>query len=196
MKNNMSFMKSCSLKRTLVLLLSFLAIGGCTKVPEGLQPVQGFVPERFWGTWYEIARLDHGFERGMDNVTAEFSAEGEDGFKLVNRGYMVKSGQWREDTGKGAFVEGRDVGSLKVSYFGPFYGGYHIIDLDKEGYRYAMVAGPSRSILWILSRDRTMDDKTYSALVTKAIHWGFDIKKLILVNQNPPAPAAAPAEKK
>ncbi|QFY41773.1 lipocalin [Candidatus Methylospira mobilis] len=179
-------------------VLSLLALTGCTKIPEGLQPVQGFILERFLGTWYEIARLDHGFERGLDNVTAEFIADGEDGFKLVNRGYRAKSGEWKEETGQGSFVGDNNVGSLKVSYFGPFYGGYHIVDLDRDNYRYAMVAGPSRSILWILSRDKTMDDKTYSAMVAKAIHWGFDIKKLILVNQNPPAPAAAtpaPAEK-
>jgi apolipoprotein D and lipocalin family protein len=199
MKNNILTTKSCCstnrLKHVTALLLSLVALGGCTKVPEGLQPVQDFTLERFMGTWYEIARLDHGFERGSDNVTAEFIAEGEDGFKLVNRGYREKTGQWTEDTGQGSFAGDKNIGSLKVSYFGPFYGGYHIIDLDKDHYRYAMVTGPSRSILWILSREKTMDDKTYSALVAKAMHWGFDVKKLILVNQNPPAPVAAPTEK-
>jgi apolipoprotein D and lipocalin family protein len=200
MKNNRLFTSlycpKLGVKQVMVLLVSLVALAGCTKVPEGLQPVQGFVFEHFLGTWYEIARLDHGFERGLDNVTAEFVAEGEDGFKLVNRGYQAKNGKWKEETGQGAFVGDKNAGSLKVSYFGPFYGGYHIIDLDKDHYSYAMVAGPSRSILWILSRDKIMDDKVYSALVAKAIHLGFDVKKLILVNQKPPEPVAAPAADK
>lgn len=199
-KNNVLFSRPYGLTRSvklaMALLVSIFALAGCTKIPEGLQPVQGFVLERFLGTWYEIARLDHKFERGMDNVTTEFSAAGEDGFSIVNRGYLVKTGKWTEEQGKGAYVGDKNIGSLKVSYFGPFYGGYHIIDLDKDNYRYAMVAGPSRSILWILSRDKTMDDKTYSALAAKAGHLGFDLKKLIIVNQNPPVPAAAPEEKK
>ena len=87
---------------------------------------------------------------------------------------------------KGEAISSGDqkVGSLKVSFFGPFYGGYHIIALDKENYRYAMVAGPQRSYLWILSRDRNLDQSVLSDLVSKASDWGFETAKLIYVKHD------------
>ncbi|MFA0071671.1 lipocalin family protein, partial [Vibrio breoganii] len=104
------------------------------------------------GTWYEVARLDHSFERGLSNISAEYSLRDDGGVKVVNRGYSLEKGEWNEAEGKAYFVEESDQGYLKVSFFGPFYGAYVVFELDKEGYQYAFVSGPDTDYLWLLSR--------------------------------------------
>jgi apolipoprotein D and lipocalin family protein len=157
---------------------------GCTGIPDGLQPVSDLEPERYMGTWYEIARLDHSFERNLSNVSATYT-RGKDGeIRVRNRGFNTETGAWKQIEGHARFLNDDSVGSLKVSFFGPFYGGYHIIELDKQNYSYSMVTGPSRSFLWILSRSKTLDERIYSELLSKADEWEFDLKKLILVDQN------------
>lgn len=173
--------------RALVTLLaasSFFA--GCTGVPTGLRPVTDFESERYLGKWYEIVRLDHSFERNLSNVSAFYYRKEGHGIGVVNRGYNEKSGKWKEIQGKAAFIEDASVGSLKVSFFGPFYGGYHIIALDRQAYRYAMVAGPSRSYLWILAREKEMDQAVLADLVATAARWGFDTEELIYVKHDRP----------
>ena len=166
--------------------LGFLVLVGCTGVPEGLQPVAGFEPYRYLGTWYEIARLDHSFERGLSNVSAAYAQQTEGTLAVRNRGYEDGKGKWKEIEGKARFIDKPDVGSLKVSFFGPFYSGYHIIALDKENYAYAMVAGYSRDYLWILSRQKTLEESVLADLVSKARQWGFDTDRLIYVTHGLP----------
>ncbi|MDH3512577.1 MAG: lipocalin family protein [Gammaproteobacteria bacterium] len=161
--------------------LFLFVLGGCTGVPEGVDVVTGFDLDRYLGTWYEVARLDHRFERGLSDVTATYSLRDDGGVHVVNRGYSADSGAWDEATGKAYFISNNDIGRLKVSFFGPFYGGYNIIELDKDGYQYALVAGPERSYLWILSRSPTLDPNTLSALITKANDLGFATDELIFV---------------
>jgi len=160
-------------------ILSILA--GCTSIPEGLQPVSGFEVDRYLGKWYEIARLDHSFERNLSNVTAEYTLREGGGIDVLNKGYDKRKGEQREIKGVARFISEENVGSLKVSFFGPFWGGYHVIALDKENYRYSMVAGPSRSYLWILSRDKMLDQEIVAELVARARQWDFDTEKLIYV---------------
>jgi len=161
-----------------------LSLAGCIGIPEGLEPVTGFDLNRYLGKWYEVARLDHSFERNMSNVSANYSRREGGGIRVVNRGFDEKSGKWEQVQGKAFIVGAEDVGSLKVSFFGPFYGGYHVIALDKEDYRYAMVAGPKRTYLWILSRDKGLDQRILSGLVTKARELGFDTDRLIYVKHD------------
>jgi len=163
-------------------ILSILA--GCTSIPEGLQPVSGFEVDRYLGKWYEIARLDHSFERNLSNVTAEYSLRDGGGIDVLNKGYDKRKGEWREIKGVARFIGEKNVGSLKVSFFGPFWGGYHVIALDKENYRYSMVTGPSRSYLWILSRDKVLDQKIVAELVARAKECEFDTEKLIYVEHD------------
>jgi len=163
--------------------LFMLMLNSCTGVPEGLEPVAGFEPNRYLGKWYEIARLDHSFERNLSNVTAHYSRKEGGEIVVINRGFDGKTEEWKEIKGRARFIKSESVGSLKVSFFGPFYGGYHIIALDKENYAYAMVAGPNRSYLWILARDKTLSPKTLSDLVLKAKDWGFETQNLIYVEQ-------------
>lgn len=162
-----------------VLFLSLLC--GCTGVPEGVDVVTGFDLKRYLGTWYEVARLDHRFERGLSDVTATYSLRDDGGVHVVNRGYNAVSGEWDEAVGKAYFIGDSDIGRLKVSFFGPFYGGYNIIELDNAAYQHSLVAGPDRSYLWILSRTPALDRDTLSALLTRASDLGFATDELIFV---------------
>lgn len=168
------------MRRLLVLFSLFLV--GCTGMPEGLQPVSNFKLDRYLGKWYEIARLDHSFERGLTRVSAEYSMREDGGVRVLNRGYLAEKAQWKEAEGKAYFVDSPDLAYLKVSFFGPFYGSYVVLDLDHEGYQYAMVCGPNRSYLWILSRRPDMPIAQTEALVAKARQLGFDTDRLIYVD--------------
>jgi apolipoprotein D and lipocalin family protein len=171
--------------RRLFLILCAALLAGCVAVPDGIQPVAGFQAERYLGTWYEVARLDHGFERGMSRVTAEYRQRDDGGLEVLNRGYLADRKTWKEARGKAYFVQSPDIGYLKVSFFGPFYGSYVVFELDKQDYRYALVAGPDRSYLWLLARSPTLDAATRDRLVARAAAAGFDTSKLIFVDQSP-----------
>ncbi len=160
-----------------------MLLSGCVRVPEGVTTVNGFDINRYLGKWFEIARLDHSFERGLENVTAEYSLNDDGGINVVNRGYDPEQNKWKQAEGKAFFVGESTAGQLKVSFFGPFYGGYNIIALDKKEYTYSMVCGPDRSYLWILSRTPEMDRLSLKELVSQAKKLGFDAEALIYVNQ-------------
>ena len=167
-----------------ILFLVTSIILGCTRVPKGLEPVSGFDGQRYLGRWYEIARLDHSFERNLSNVSAMYTAKENGEISVLNRGYNEKSGNWKQIEGSARFIDNESVGSLKVSFFGPFYGGYHVIALDTVDYSYAMVTGPSLSYLWILSRTTELNEAIYSRLVNRAAELGFDTTKLIRVKHD------------
>ena len=167
----------------IILLLSFIMLGGCLRVPQDISPVDNFELERYLGKWYEIARLDHSFERGLSQVSAQYSMRDDGGVSVLNRGYSVSQNIWKEAQGKAYFVKGSDQGLLKVSFFGPFYGSYVIFELDKNNYQYALVCGPDRNYLWILSRTPTLDETIKSDLIAIATAAGFETNKLIFVEQ-------------
>ncbi len=161
--------------------LSFIFLMGCDVAPDHVQPVTDFELNRYLGTWYEIARMDHSFERGLEQVTANYSLRGDGGVKVINKGFNPDKNKWKESEGKAYSVGEPDIGQLKVSFFGPFYGGYNIIELDKDGYQYSLVCGPNLSYLWILARDPNLDQRIVERLVAKAKSLGFATDKLIFV---------------
>jgi apolipoprotein D and lipocalin family protein len=165
-------------------IVIFTLLTSCTGIPEGITAVDGFDVNRYLGTWYEIARLDHRFERGLENISATYTLREDGGIDVLNKGWDVKAGKWQEAQGKAYFVEQPDKGRLKVSFFGPFYGGYNIIDLDKKDYAYSMVTGPDRSYLWILSRTRQLPETTLQALLERAKALGFATDQLIFVKHD------------
>lgn len=165
-----------------IIFTSLLLLGACANVPQGIEPVKGFSVDRYMGTWYEIARLDHSFERGLANVRAEYTVRKDGGIDVINSGFDPAKNIWKKAKGKGYFVGSPDVGQLKVSFFGPFYGGYNIIALD-ENYTWALVCGNTRKYLWILARNPHLDEPVRASLIEKARNMGFDTDKLILVNQ-------------
>lgn len=166
------------------LLLAFALQSACVGLPEGTEAVEDFELDRYLGTWYEIARLDHRFERGLSNVTANYSMRDDGGVAVVNRGYKTDSNEWDDATGKAYFIGDTDIGQLKVSFFGPFYGGYNILELDKDGYQYALVAGPDRSYLWILARSPNLDRDILAGLVKTASDLDFPTDELIYVDHS------------
>lgn len=168
------------MSRLFVVLLCLL-LGACTGTPEGVRPVEGFELDRYLGKWYEIARLDHSFERGLDNVSAEYSLREDGGVRVINRGFSKASGEWDEAEGKAYFVEDESTGHLKVSFFGPFYGSYVVFELDKENYSYAFVSGYDKSYLWLLSRSPTIDESLLQSFIQRAEELGFETDELILV---------------
>jgi apolipoprotein D and lipocalin family protein len=170
--------------RAALAALALSLLPGCAGIPGGFDSVSGFVPERYLGRWYEIARLDHRFERGLVNVTAEYEKRADGDIDVTNRGFDPKEGKWREAKGLAKFVGEPDRGRLKVSFFGPFYGGYNVVALDEQ-YRWAMVVGPTADYLWILSRTPQLDKRTLDALVAKAKAAGFATDGLIYVDQSP-----------
>ncbi|MEL7449614.1 MAG: lipocalin family protein [Pseudomonadota bacterium] len=160
----------------------------CTGIPDGMQAVRNFSLDGYLGTWYEIARLDHRFERGLSNVSATYSLRDDGGIKVVNRGFNATDGEWNEAVGKAYPVDEPSVGRLKVSFFGPFYGGYNIIALEQTPSECAMVAGPNRSYLWILCRTTNPDGAQIDALVGTARSLEFAVDELIFVeHDSPPA---------
>jgi apolipoprotein D and lipocalin family protein len=170
------------MKKTIFGLI-VLSLTGCLRYPESVKPVSGFDLNSYIGKWYEIARLDHSFERGLTKVTAEYSLREDGGIKVVNRGFALEDGKWKEAIGKAYFVEKPDTGYLKVSFFGPFYGAYVIFGLDKLNYQYAFVSGPDHSYLWLLSRTPDVDEELKTLFVGQIKDLGFDPSKLIWVNQ-------------
>jgi len=167
-----------------ILLLALALLAGCTQVPDGVQAVNGFDAERYLGRWYEVARLDHSFERGLDNISATYTSRDDGGIDVLNRGYDRAEGQWREARGRARFVGPRDVAMLEVSFFGPFYGGYNVVALDPD-YQLSLVAGPTRKYLWILARRPDPPREAVDRLVQRADELGFDISALIWVRHDP-----------
>lgn len=162
-----------------------LLLAGCVGLPDNITPVKPFDTQRYLGQWYEIARLDHSFERGLSNVTAQYSLREDGGLKVINRGYNAAEKKWKEAEGKAYFVGGNEQGYLKVSFFGPFYGSYVVFELDQENYQYALVSGPDKSYLWLLARQPQIAPSILKKLVDKAQALGFDTRQLIYVTHSP-----------
>ncbi|MFA9419342.1 MAG: lipocalin family protein [Gammaproteobacteria bacterium] len=169
--------------KIILIILSTLFLGGCLGMPGNVSPVKNFQLDRYLGKWYEIARLDHSFERGLQQVTAEYTLRDDGGVSVKNRGFSAEKNSWSEAIGKAYFVNEPDEAYLKVSFFGPFYGSYVIFELDKN-YEYAFVSGPDLSYLWLLSRQKKVDPAVMSNFINKSQELGFDTKELLLVEHD------------
>ncbi len=165
------------------LIMAMLLLNGCLGMPQSVTPVERFELERYLGRWYEIARLDHSFERGLVNVTAEYTLRADGGVAVLNRGYSTVDGQWREAEGKAYFVDSADSGYLKVSFFGPFYGSYVVFELERDNYQYAFVSGQNRSYLWLLARTPSVEPAVMERFISMSSRLGFMTDELILVEQ-------------
>ena len=179
MKSRTLYMRFAA--RGFLLVFAFV-LSGCLGMPSAVTPVKDFELERYLGTWYEIARLDHPFERGLEQITANYSLRPDGGVTVVNRGYSVEEQAWSEAQGKAYFFDEPDQGYLKVSFFGPFYGSYVIFELDRENYEYAFVSGPDTSYLWLLARKPKLEQSVIDRFVRLSGERGFDVSQLIFVN--------------
>ncbi len=162
-----------------MILLSLVCLAACAKERAAdVIPVKGFEAERYLGQWYEIARLENRFEKGMINVTAHYSRREDGKIKVVNRGYEPDEEQWREAVGKAVFAQGPDVADLKVSFFGPFYAPYVVFELG-EDYEYAFVTNNDKTFLWLLSRTPEISDELRAHFESKIQTMGFDTRTMV-----------------
>ena len=169
--------------KSLFLVLGTCLLAGCAATPQGVTPVDNFDIDRYLGSWYEIARLDHKFERGLSEVSATYTKRPNGGVDVINRGLDVQTGKRKEAKGRAYFLNEPTVARLKVTFFWPFYGGYNVIELDHENYSSAWVCGPNRKYLWILSRTPTLDEEILESLISTAKKLEFDTNQLIFVKQ-------------
>ncbi len=156
-------------------------LSSCVTVPKGVKPVDSFKVDKYLGKWYEIARLDMRFERNLNNVTAEYSLKKDGTIKVDNQGYDVVKGKWKQSIGKAKFLNDKNQGSLKVSFFGPFYAGYNVVAVDAN-YQYALVAGSSEKYMWILSRTTTIPDNIKEDYLKIAQSMGYKTDDLVWVS--------------
>ena len=163
-------------------LLVCCLLSGCLAIPEGIQPVEDFELNRYLGKWYEIARLDHSFERDLEAVTAEYSMRDDGGIDVINSGRNIETQKSQQAEGRAYFVEDPNLGYLKVSFFGPFFGSYVVFELDKN-YQYAFVAGNTKNYLWLLARTPEVSEELINKFTSRASQLGFDTNQLIFVNQ-------------
>lgn len=172
----------------LTLVVALTSLTSCLGQPKNVQVIQKVDANQYLGTWYEIARLDHSFERGLEKVTATYELREDGGIKVINRGFNPKANEWEEAIGKAYFIEplnadGTRTGKLKVSFFGPFYGAYNIIALDHNYYNYVMICGPNLEYLWILARTPQLTYPIKQELISQAKALGFATDQLIHVPQ-------------
>lgn len=161
-------------------LLVFL-LAGCNQIPVGLEAVTSFDVQRYKGHWYEVMRLDNRFERGLSHVTATYDLRNDGTLSVLNRGFNSANCEWEEAKGVAVFQEKKTVGSLSVSFFWPFSGGYHVIGLDRKNYQFALVSGSSRNYLWILSREPNLAAGVRQKFIEEARKLGFPVSELVMV---------------
>ncbi len=173
----------CFLNQSMVIFLFLFLVSSCTGVPKGIKPVDNFDLTKYQGKWYEIARLDHSFERGLEQITAQYTIKKDGDVKVNNRGFSPESNKWKQATGNAKFVGNTNTGHLKVSFFGPFYGAYVIFYLD-DNYQHAFVSGPDTSYLWLLSRAPKVSSEVLQRFIMLANKKGFNTERLIFVKHN------------
>lgn len=163
--------------------LSVFWLSSCTGIPEGIEPVSDFEIERYLGQWYEIARLDHSFERDMQQVTATYEMREDGGVRVINEGFKIDENNWGQAEGKAYFVNSENFGHLKVSFFGPFYGSYIIFELG-EYYDYTFVTSSNKSYLWLLAREPVIEQELKQSFINTVTKLGYDAEALIWVDHS------------
>ena len=145
-------------------------------------PVKDFELDRYLGEWYEIARYDHSFERGMDNTKAQYALKDDGNVSVLNSGW--KDGEFKTAEGKAKYPDPEQKpGALKVSFFLFFYSDYNVMMIDPD-YQISLVGSKSRDYLWILSRTPEPDSELLTMVLNEAKRRGYDTSKLIWVDQN------------
>lgn len=161
-------------------ITSFLSCGTKLKDASG---INNFDVSKYLGKWYEVARYDSWFENNMDKTQAFYSLNENGTVRVENSGFDTTKEKWKTSVGKAKFRGAKNIGELKVSFFGPFYADYTILALDSE-YKYSLVSGGTTDYLWILSRTKTIPEEIKNEYLSIAKKFGFDTSNLVWVNQN------------
>lgn len=171
------------MKKTILILITIMIFSSSfsQKEPSVISNVD---IKRYMGTWYEIARLPNFFERKLKCASATYTLRDDGKITVLNKGNYISDPQKTSESKGVAWIPDQSSpAKLKVQFFWPFSGDYWIMDLDKD-YRYVLVGDPSLKYLWILAREKTMDENTYRMLLQKAINNGYDVEPIIRVEQN------------
>jgi len=169
---------------TLCILMLISCKSNSQKTEMNYSTVTNVELEKYTGKWYEIARFDHRFERGLVGVTATYSVLPDGKIKVINAGYKnTLYGKFKTANAKAKIPDAKQPGKLKV-YFVPFFGAdYNIMELD-ENYQWALVGSSTPNYLWILSRTPKMDEEIYNLILAKAKKRGYTVDELIKVEQS------------
>ncbi|MEO1029629.1 MAG: lipocalin family protein [Pseudomonadota bacterium] len=177
------------MKLQLTALISALFLAAaCTGSKVAVEPIQAFNAETYLGTWHEIARMDHRFERGLDTVSATYTERPDGKFTVYNIGCKTKSKKWNDIKGSARLSRGDDVGQLSVSFFWPISAPYIIFEMDEAAADYAYVSGGTDRYLWLLARKTEVSDERKADFVEKAKALGYDLEKLVWVSHDPVCP--------
>lgn len=147
------------------------------KIEQSFPVVTPFDINRYLGRWYEIARLDFKWEKNLTKTTAHYSLNKDGSVKVVNQGWHLKKEEWQVSEGK-AKPRSKNTGALKVSFFGPFYDEYNVVEITTD-YKYALVFGKNTDYMWILSREKTVPDLVLNLFLLKAKSFGFKTADLV-----------------
>lgn len=162
------------------LFFTFL-LSACNSQPTPVaEVVDDFEAEHYLGKWYEIVRMPHSFEEGLQGVTAEYRLNGDGTLEVTNRGYHVKNEEWQTAIGLAEPVENMDA-AYQVTFFWPFYGGYYVSWLGGD-YQQAIVTSDSHEYFWFLSRSPDVSQADIDYALAKAHEWGYDIDQMIIVD--------------
>ena len=162
-------------------MLCIVLLVSCTGLPDNVEPVSQFDTEQYLGTWYEIARLDHSFERNLERVTATYGLNEDGSISVLNKGFNTEKGEWRQAEGVAKPMGSSDIAHLKVSFFGPFYGTYAVFELADD-YSHAFVSGYNTDYLWLLAREPDVSAEVRQRFINESQALGFDTSKLIWVS--------------
>ena len=185
--HEIQILKSVYMRTFFKLTILLLFFTGCISEQVNSQKTMKTVNpvdlERYVGTWYEIARFPHSFEKNLVGVTATYSLKNNGNIEVINQGYKNSlDGKLKRAKAFAKVPNPNEPGKLKVYFFWPFGGEYLILDLD-EDYQWALVGSTSPNYLWILSRTPQIDRNLYQSIVDKAMELGYNVEKLELVLQ-------------
>lgn len=171
------------MNKLLLVLASVFTLGACNSTPTPVAPVVAdFEAQRYLGKWYEILRLPHSFEDGLESVSAEYRLNADNSIAVTNRGYHVADGEWQTAIGHAVPV---DNAMYRVTFFWPFDGGYYVswLQTDEQGnYQVSVVTSDSHDYFWLLARTPTIADETIEEIKEKAKAWGFETDRMIHVD--------------
>ena len=166
------------MKKIFLMAIAAMLFAGCESAKVDNSTVKSVDLNRYLGNWYEIARFDHSFERGLEYAMAHYTMRDDGKIDVLNTG--IKDG--RAEDAKGIAKTTNQPGLLRVSFFGPFFSDYRIMMLD-ENYQYVLVGGSTNRFLWILSRTPQLDEATLSLILAEADRRGYDTPRLLWVKQ-------------
>ena len=170
-------------RNIILILIAINLVHAAVPKSSHIPSVNGFILDKYLGTWYELARLPHRFEKNLQNVTANYSLRQDGKIQVLNKGFNTKKKKWTEAKGKAWIPDNSRPADLKVSFFWPFSAAYRIIYLEAD-YSLAIVTSTRLNYFWILSRTPQISEEYYNILIEKARNWGFNTENIIKVKHD------------